>query len=360
MAKKTTTTTTRTDVMQEITDRFIKILEEGLDQVEGWVCPWNRVGVDVARNALTGKAYLGMNQMLFGLIAEDNNQPAIWGTYKQYDKLGLVVAKGQRATMGVKWVKGRLTKAEEAAKARGEKVREPGLFPNAFFVFNIGQVVVRKPTADRPGPRVTYRGVIRKTVVSDAKTRVLDRFVRKLPDTPQERSAAAQHAEKILLSVGINVTRKGDRAFYSPGSDSITLPPSKQFPSQIREVGVLAHEHVHATGHKSRLDRETVAKYSVDDTMRAAEELVAELGCAALLRFLDVEPNVDPNHDSYLKSWISILRNDKWALNRASKNADQAVGWLLKAAGLERDENVEPAPEHVPYETEEAKELAAV
>jgi antirestriction protein ArdC len=58
-------------------------------------------------------------------------------------------------------------------------------------------------------------------------------------------------------------------------------------------------------------------------------------------------------HDNYLANWISLLRNDKWALNRAAKAADLGVGWLLTKAGLERAEDVEPAPECPVYDNDE-------
>jgi antirestriction protein ArdC len=60
------------------------------------------------------------------------------------------------------------------------------------------------------------------------------------------------------------------------------MPPMAAFNSANGYHSTLLHESVHATGHKSRLDRDFSKRFG--DESYAFEELVAELGSAMLMR----------------------------------------------------------------------------
>jgi antirestriction protein ArdC len=60
------------------------------------------------------------------------------------------------------------------------------------------------------------------------------------------------------------------------------MPPMAAFNSANGYHSTLLHESVHATGHKSRLDRDFSKRFG--DESYAFEELVAELGSCHALR----------------------------------------------------------------------------
>ena len=81
------------------------------------------------------------------------------------------------------------------------------------------------------------------------------------------------------------IHQEGDRAFYSPASDSITIPLRSQFASIAEYYGAAFHELSHSTGHISRLNRlEKTAFFGSEAYSK--EELIAEIGSAALVNQL--------------------------------------------------------------------------
>jgi antirestriction protein ArdC len=91
----------------------------------------------------------------------------------------------------------------------------------------------------------------------------------------------------------------------------------------------LLHESVHATGHKSRLDRDFSKSFGSE--AYAFEELVAELGSAMLCAHCGIDGEMQSNHVAYIANWLTVLRNDKKAILTASAKAQQALDFLTKA-----------------------------
>jgi antirestriction protein ArdC len=89
------------------------------------------------------------------------------------------------------------------------------------------------------------------------------------------------------------------------------------------------HESVHATGHKSRLDRDFSKRFGSESY--AFEELVAELGSAMLCAHLGIDGQMQENHVAYIANWLTVLKNDKKAILTASAKAQQALDFLTKA-----------------------------
>jgi antirestriction protein ArdC len=58
------------------------------------------------------------------------------------------------------------------------------------------------------------------------------------------------------------------------------------------------------------------------------EELVAELGSAFLCADLELTPEVQEDHASYIASWINVLKNDKRAIFGAASHAQRAADFL--------------------------------
>ena len=197
------------DLYQEITDRIIAQMENGLIL---WEKPWCSAGRAVSH--VTGKLYSLLNQMLLGRTGE-------YVTFKQCKAEGGKVRKGEKSSMVVfwKWL-------EQEDEDTGEKKEIP--FLRYYNVFHIDQC---------EGLTAKHTQLPPETTIS--------------PDETAERIIADYiHRSGVKL-----LHQEGDRAFYSPSADVVTLPYMAQFKESAEYYGTAFHELAHSTGHKSRLDR---------------------------------------------------------------------------------------------------------
>ncbi|MBB4632535.1 ArdC family protein [Sphingosinicella soli] len=283
----------RADLYEDVTRRIIAQLEAGRVP---WVRPWEAGGVapGLPRNALTGRPYSGINVLILWSAVAENGWPSqAWLTFRQALAAGGSVRKGARGTCVV--YADRFTPEAEAekAQARGEEAKTIA-FLKRFTVFNVEQCEgLRADLAPDPAP------------LAD------DEIV--------------PHAEVVIAASGIDVRIGGSRAFYAPGEDFVQLPPRHAFRECVNFYSVALHELTHATGHKTRLDRQILNSFGSKDYAR--EELVAEMGSAFLCAALGIAPTV--RHADYLGAWLDVLRADNRAIFRAASAASKAADWLL-------------------------------
>jgi len=138
---------------------------------------------------------------------------------------------------------------------------------------------------------------------------------------------------------GLEVRYEGDRACYNIGLDRVQVPAAKRFRTAEGFQRVLAHELVHSTGAKQRLDRDLRNAFGTEDYAR--EELVAELGAAFLCSDLGVsnEGELDDNHAAYLLSWIKRLRDNKYEIFTAARLAREAAACIRGDVAAEGEED---------------------
>ena len=127
------------------------------------------------------------------------------------------------------------------------------------------------------------------------------------------------------------VNREGDRAFYQPSTDSITLPLLDQFAETAEYYSTAFHELTHSTGHSTRLNRLEKTAYFGSEAY-SKEELVAEIGASALVNHAGLETSTSfRNSAAYIQSWLKVLRDDKRFIVSASGKAEKAVNLILGA-----------------------------
>ena len=127
--------------------------------------------------------------------------------------------------------------------------------------------------------------------------------------------------------------QEGDRAFYRPSTDEVILPIRKQFMSTAEYYSTVFHELTHSTGHASRLNRLTQAAFFGSEDY-SKEELVAEIGAAALVNHVGLETsNSIRNSAAYIQNWLKVLRDDKRFIVSASGRAEKAVNLILGSVG---------------------------
>jgi antirestriction protein ArdC len=246
------------------------------------------------KNASTDRPYSGINiLLLWGSTIEKGFAGQSWLTFRQALSLGGHVRRGERGTTVV--YADRFVPSDEkrrAAEAGEEAQAVP--FLKRFTVFNSDQCEGLPPeiatTAAPPPP-----GMIEPKV------------------------------EALIKASGIAFRIGGDRAFYVPVEDYVQVPPPQAYFEPINWHRTALHELGHATGHRSRLNRDQSGSYGTKK--HAFEELVAELTAAFGCASLGIVPTV--RHADYIGSWLEVLREDNRAIVRAASQASKAADYLL-------------------------------
>jgi len=274
------------DFYKEITDRIIEELNKGTIP---WEKPWVSCGGCISR--ATGRPYSLLNQMLLG-------KPGEYLTFKQCQQEGGKVRKGEKAHMVVfwKWI-------EQEDDESGEKKQIPLL--RYFSVFHIDQC--EGLTAKHTQP---------------------------LPQTADADETAEKMIDAYVKASGVRIHHeKGDSAFYSPASDSVTLPLREQFKKTAEYYSTAFHELTHSTGHMSRLNRLDKTAFFGGEAY-SKEELIAEIGASALTNRAGLETEKRfQNSAAYIQSWLEVLKGDKRFIVSAAGKAEKAVNLILGLAG---------------------------
>ena len=88
----------RKDVYQTVTDQIVAAIEAGAGE---WQMPWHRAGEGLNRpvNIDTGNAYRGINIVALWAAGQVRGYSSgTWGTYRQWQKAGAQVRKGEKAS----------------------------------------------------------------------------------------------------------------------------------------------------------------------------------------------------------------------------------------------------------------------
>ena len=217
-------------------------------------------------NAVTGRAYAGLNVLVLWLERDKQQfRENLWLTYKQCQEAGGQVRKGEKSASVIYVNKQVIEKGTE------EERLVP--FMRTFSLFNVQQcdgLPQSEPVADLP---------------------------------EHERN---ERAEAFFDAIGAEVRWGEPMAAYIPSRDLIVMPERGAFTDAESMYATFAHEQIHRTGHKSRLDRDLKSRFYQD--AYAFEELVAEIGAAMTCAHLQIKGEI--RHASYCQSWLKVLRQD--------------------------------------------------
>lgn len=287
----------KADLYTRVTNQIVASLEQG---VRPWLKPWGSGTADarVVRPLRgNGVPYRGINVlMLWGAALDHGFTGSTWLTFKQALELGGCVRKGEKGSTVV--YAGSLTRTSpnETGEATGEDSEQRIPFLKGYTVFNVDQIDGLPDSYRTPAP-----------VLPDHITRI-------------------ERVEAFTAATGVIVRHGGNRAFYSPSSDVVQMPPLQAFNSAASYYSTLTHELTHWTGHVSRLDRTFGKRFA--DKAYAFEELVAELGAAFLSADLDLTPEILPGHADYIGHWLDVMKADKRAIFTAASHAQRAADFL--------------------------------
>ena len=140
---------------------------------------------------------------------------------------------------------------------------------------------------------------------------------------PRELDVRVKEAHDRLFQWEKQVTtiKGGDRAYYRESSDEIVIPKRYNFKNDESYLATYAHECIHSTKHKSRLQR--------NDLSYPNEELVAELGAYLVCNRLQISNLDTMNHAAYLEAWCPMLKSDPKILFKSLANASKAADMVI-------------------------------
>ena len=295
---------TRRDLYQEVTDKIVAFLEEVQAAGETWTKPYVPTPQAEPVN-LDGRAYRGMNWFLLALADAPSG---CWATYRRWEEAGAQVRKGEKGTTVTFWKAFDAKRGEDGeaeADENGKPVRG-GLMLKHYVVFSAEQV---------DGFDLAAWQAKRGRTEPD------------MPGSADTHDAAEKALQGFHSATGVGFGETGGIPCYAPSIDTIRMPPRASFHTTAGYYGVWFHEAAHATGAKSRLDRDLTGRFGSE--AYAAEELVAEMAAAMASVAVGLTPEPRRDHACYIASWLKALKDDKRAIFTATSKAQQAADLIL-------------------------------
>lgn len=290
---------------EEFAEKFISLLQS--DRPLDWMKGWD-AGIATPYNAANGSRYHGINRMILMMTSlEKGYKDPRFMTFKQANQLGYKVKANEHATKVEYWMawdqkekKGMtLQEMEKLLKTDADRKREEfSVFPKVSYVFNACQIDGIEPLP--------------------------------VQEHNLEPNLLAEEVLDVLQeNMGVPIRYEGTQAYYSPTTDSITLPPKESFFTEEDYIGTALHEFAHSTGHSSRLNRLLVS-YSADPDSYSIEELRAEIASTFLSAELGVPMSNSQleNHMAYVQSWLKQVTQDHSVLFAAIKDAERISDYI--------------------------------
>ena len=328
------------DLSRQIADKFIKAIQENkAPWQKGWSPAVNKADYNMfTMGNNSSKTYQGFNAILTCLTRINNgSDDPRWFTFGElvnYNK-SLKNEKDKIFTKGkmipIKFYNmcyldengKRMDPKKYSSKELEEKCSKKFPVLTSYMVANANQTFKYsydengKPLIDESGKQKTEPGftfTLTKEQIEKAEKEFNPKF----------------KIEEIIKNTGVKVINDTNvQCFFDPKRDEIHVPQKERFSSASEYYQTLAHELIHWAGDKRRLDREEAEQYSKDKTMRAKEELVAEIGCYLLCRDAELYYEPNDNNKAYVQSWCSIIDKKNDAIEEACKKAQKASSYIM-------------------------------
>ena len=308
----TTTKTTRArktyegpTAEQKLCQALIELLEKG---VNPWRRDWAQIGQQGQhRNMLTCNPYRGSNPAVLEMWAACRGYTLpLWLGTAQAKAQGWFPRKGSK---GCYVLRPQLNKREQQDE-QGQPVKGPD-----------GSVMVSAWVSYKPACVFNVQDLKGGDEASQAAldARIAEALGAVTVRPEPERLAAAEAA---LGAWQVPTVWCGDRAYYSPAADQITMPTRGQFETPEGLYATWAHEQAHSTGHSSRLNRDLANPFGSDSYAR--EELVAELAAFLICNRLEISSSTE-NHAAYLGHWARVIKEGPKVLFKALGQASAAA-----------------------------------
>jgi antirestriction protein ArdC len=222
---------------------------------------------------------------------------------RQANGLGGRIRKGEESTLVVYWkFENANSEAEGLDEQETNKRTNRRILLRYYRVWNVEQCELPQAARDKL-----------PTIEAHARDSIeaVERMIAGMPDRPE-------------------ILHGGSKAFYSPTTDKITLPPRELFVSPEEYYATTLHELVHGSGSEERLEREGICEVApFGSPVYSKEELTAEMGAAYLCAEAGISAAVIPNQAAYIAGWLRKLRDDRRLVVHAAAHAQRAADFIL-------------------------------
>ncbi len=298
----------KADIYTQITNEIISAIEAGAADFE---MPWHRQAqVGLPRNPETKKLYRGINALSLWIIRRKAGfASSDWASYLQWKSLGAQVRQGEKGATIVFYQR----KEENENSEEDDSQNQARAVIRYSHVFNGDQV----------------DGWMANEVSDEANHQKFSKAV------------------CFINSLQSEIRHGSDTAYYSPALDCIYMPNQSVFRDTSSGsavegyYAVLFHEHVHWSGHPTRLKRDLSGRFG--SSAYAMEELIAELGASFLCATLGINTYPRSDHAAYIASWLQVLKEHKTAIFAAASAASMASLYLeslVAESSLEKTANL--------------------
>ena len=298
------------DRVSKIRDEMAQTLLDYIKQnPQDWQKGWNNLTSPI--NGKTNTSYRGFNALYLALIGMSRGyDDPRWVTFNQAKDLGASIKRGEKSSPVLFFeFYDRLTKKAYNARTTKDMTDEERAAyekENVYAVLKYSSVFNASQCANFP-----------------------ERDLESLKMSEEDRANQNELIETIIANSAAPVNYDGgNRAFYSPSTDSIHLPALEAFSSMQDYYATALHEIAHSTGHASRLHRDLTGDHGSPNY--AIEELRAELACV----YMQIEQGIQldgehiENHAAYLSSWLDAVKNDKSIFFKAASDAQKIADYV--------------------------------
>lgn len=272
-------------VTNTLIERVEKMIADG--ETANWLCPWQRFGLP--KSYITEKTYSGINLWLL-----ESGYFLTWNQYLDIKK-----------------------KMPEVQLKKGSK-------SHICVYFNFNEIEDEETGEMKKVPYLKYYRLFSADDFENLPSK--DKLTEyEHTDDKHFNNFLSDYSEKANVKITI---KKSNRAYYSPLLDEVVLPKESQFSDYSNFVSVSAHEIIHSTGSKERLNR--IKDDFREDEVYSKEELVAQMGSALLCHLLGYDSNDTINNDvNYIRGWLQHLKDNTRELVLAGSQAQKAVDYVM-------------------------------
>lgn len=328
--------TNKTNPTDAILTQFGELMVERMEEMQAsdWKKGWFDVQyADLPRN-LSGRAYSNSNSFILNLYTTQKGwKMPVFMTFNQAHDAGALIKKNEKSFPVVYWnlqikdFNGKpLTIEEYNSLSKGEKLTcDVRPFLKYYRVFNIDQTTLKEVNPEMYDKLADgYKSAEIKDASGMYVNEAIDRMV-----------------EKNEWVCPIAAT-SSNRAYYSPGRDSINIPLKQQFRKDGEELyasgqeyyATMLHEMAHSTGAKSRLNRFEDARFG--NEKYAKEELVAEMTAAFVGSTMGFSSKITDNNAAYMKGWCECLRSEPKFVMSVLASVDKAAKMVFEEVNKQR------------------------
>lgn len=312
------------EVYQNLADQMIEIIQSTNKS------PWDS-GIlkinTIPRNGESGRVYKSLINLLVLMIEKENKNfnDCRWLPLNSIIKNHLIIKKGEKGTFIIStFNKKELKKVYEDD---GSLKKDEDGNPVYKTFYNYG------------GTKALKMFNLDQLKLEESQKKL---FI-EVPQSNKEIINLSNSLEKHFIKhpvCEIKHSNKFKIPHYDIDTDQVCIPEKTSFKSLSSYLSVIAHELSHATGIKSRLNRDCLINYfeveKDEDNKdyyinRAKEELIAEMSSVYILASFGIVDKKE-NSGKYLKSWLKELKEKGPSfLKEINKEVVSASTFVLKS-----------------------------